>query len=168
NAFAARLAAGHHTLGRGQYGDAKAALHALDVVAAHVNAATGTRNARQITDGSFRAAVLEVHAQHQPAILVLRFIVRDVALLLEDAGDLGLELRCRNIELLMTRPDGIPDARQKIRYRVTQTHSFSFIPRSSAAAETCGNGLRLTNCRQLPAVSHPVPNSIGGNKKAKS
>jgi hypothetical protein len=39
----------------------------------------------------------------------------------------------------MAGPDGIPDARQKICYRVGQTHSFSFIPRSSAAAETSGN-----------------------------
>jgi hypothetical protein len=39
----------------------------------------------------------------------------------------------------MTRPDRIPDPRQKIRYWVGQTHSFSFIPRSSAAAETSGN-----------------------------
>jgi hypothetical protein len=40
----------------------------------------------------------------------------------------------------MAGPDGIPDARQKICYWVGQTHSFSFIPRSSAAAETSGNG----------------------------
>jgi hypothetical protein len=30
----------------------------------------------------------------------------------------------------VARPDRIPDARQKIRYWVGQTHSFSFIPRS--------------------------------------
>jgi hypothetical protein len=30
----------------------------------------------------------------------------------------------------MTRPDCIPDPRQKIGYWVGQTHSFSFIPRS--------------------------------------
>jgi len=39
----------------------------------------------------------------------------------------------------VTRPDCIPDPRQKIGYWVGQTHSFSFIPRSSAMAETCGN-----------------------------
>jgi hypothetical protein len=39
----------------------------------------------------------------------------------------------------MAGPDGIPDARQKICYWVGQTHSFSFIPRSSAVAETSGN-----------------------------
>jgi hypothetical protein len=55
----------------------------------------------------------------------------------------------------MTRPDRIPDPRQKIRYWVGQTHSFSFIPRSSAAAETSGNGynsdrLSVFSCQQIP------------------
>jgi hypothetical protein len=39
----------------------------------------------------------------------------------------------------MTRPDRIPDPRQKICYWVGQTHSFSFIPRSLAAARTSEN-----------------------------
>jgi hypothetical protein len=51
----------------------------------------------------------------------------------------------------MTRPDCIPDARQKICYWIRKTHSFSFIPRSSAKAETCGNGLK--NSPQLLAIS---------------
>ena len=41
----------------------------------------------------------------------------------------------------MTRPDRIPNTRQKICYWIGQTHSFSFIPRSPAAhpSGTCGN-----------------------------
>jgi hypothetical protein len=46
----------------------------------------------------------------------------------------------------MAGPDGIPDARQKICYWVGQTHSFSFIPRSSAEAETSGNAYYRDQC----------------------
>jgi hypothetical protein len=35
----------------------------------------------------------------------------------------------------MTRPDRIPDPRQKICYWVGQTHSFSFIPRSPTVSD---------------------------------
>jgi hypothetical protein len=56
----------------------------------------------------------------------------------------------------MTRPDRIPDPRQKIRYWVGQTHSFSFIPRSLPtlvfrdSGRTCGN----VSCScQLPVTS---------------
>ncbi len=76
------------------------------------------------------SAVLQVHAENQLAVFFLGLVVRDVALFLEDAGNLGLQLRSRHIQLLMTRPDRIPDPRQKICYWVGQTHSFSFIPRS--------------------------------------
>ncbi len=67
-------------------------------------------------------------------------VVRDVALFLEDAGDFGLQLGGRNIQLLVTRTDRIANAGQKVCYWIGQTHRFSFIPRSSAAAETSGNG----------------------------
>ena len=59
-------------LRRGHDDDAKSALHALDLVAADVDAAAGTRNARQVADGSFVVrAVLQVHAQNQLAFLFL-------------------------------------------------------------------------------------------------
>src|ERR1700723_497232 len=61
HAFSARLAARHHALGRGHNGDAKAALDALDLVAADVDAAAGTRDARQVANCRFRAAILQVY-----------------------------------------------------------------------------------------------------------
>ena len=129
-AFTTRLAAGHHAFGRGHDGNAKPALDALDLVAANVDTAPRARDARQVADRRFRAAVLQLDAQHKPAFFFLGLVVRDVALFLEDAGNLGLQLGSRHIQLLMTRPDRIPDPRQKICYWVGQTHSFSFIPRS--------------------------------------
>src|SRR5580698_2733177 len=81
-AFAACLAAGHYALGRGHDGDAKAALDALDLVAANVDTAAGARNAGQVADGCVGAAVLQVHAQYQLAFFFLRLVVRDIALFL--------------------------------------------------------------------------------------
>src|SRR4051812_8081999 len=128
--FAARLAARHNALRRCHDGYTESALDTLDFVTADVNTAAGTRDPRQISNGRFASAVLQVHAENHLAILFLCLEVRNIALFLENAGNLGLQLRSRNIQLLMTRPDRVPDPRQKICYRVTQTHSFSFIPRS--------------------------------------
>src|ERR1019366_6849545 len=138
HAFAARLAAGHHALGGRHDGNAEAALDALDLIAADIDAAAGTRDARQVADGRLCAAVLQVHAQNLPALFFLGLVIRDVALFLENAGNLGLQLRSGNIQLLMAGPDRIPNTRQKICYWVGQTHSLSFIPRSPARREPAG------------------------------
>src|SRR5271154_912686 len=139
--FAARLASGHHAPRRGEDADAQSTLHPLDLIAADVNAAARTGNAREVADRSFVVrAVLEIHAKNGAAILFGRLVVRDVALFLEDAGDFGLQLRGRNIQLLVTRANRVTNAGQKICYWIGQTHRFSFIPRSSATAETSGNG----------------------------
>src|ERR1700722_18708180 len=152
NTFAACLAAGHDALRRGHDRDAQATLNALDLVAADVDAAAGTRDARQVADGRFSAAILQVHAEDELAFLFLCLVVGDVSLFFQNAGDLGLQLRGRNIQLLMAGPDGVPDARQKICYWVGQTHSFSFIPRSSAIAETCRN-VSTVNSGQWTVIS---------------
>jgi hypothetical protein len=46
----------------------------------------------------------------------------------------------------MTRPDRIPDPRQKIGYWVGQTHSFSFIPRSLLAPQLRDSKENLREC----------------------
>src|ERR1700733_5219443 len=130
-AFAARLASGHHTLGRGEDADAESALHALDLIAAEVNAAAGARDAGEVADRCFVVcAIFQVNAQHVAAILFRGLVVGDIALFLQDAGDLGLQLGGRNVELLVPRADGIADAGKEVCYRIGQTHRFSFIPRS--------------------------------------
>src|SRR5882757_9779296 len=75
-------------------------------------------------------AVPDVQAEHCAAILLSRLVVGDVAFFLEDAGDLGLQLRRRYIQLLVPRTDGVADTRHKIGYWISQTHSLSSIPRS--------------------------------------
>src|SRR5271163_2038938 len=88
-AFAAGLTTGHDALGGGHDRDTQSALDALDLVAANVYTAAGTRDASQVTNGSFGArAVLQVHAQDGLALFVLGLVVRDIALFLKNAGNL--------------------------------------------------------------------------------
>src|SRR5882757_7673988 len=129
--FAAGLTAGHDSLGGGHDGDAKATLDAADLIAPEVNTAAGTRDTLQIADDGFVVrAVLEIDAQDPLPILFGGLVVRDVTLFLEDAGDLGLELGCGDVELLVTGTDGVADAGQEVGYWISEVHSFSFIPRS--------------------------------------
>src|SRR5271168_3559493 len=131
DAFAPSLPAGHHAAGRGHDADTKSALRALDLVATDVDAATGPGYARQVANSGFVVgAVLEVDTQNCAAILFRGLVVRDIAFFFKDAGNLGLQLRCRNIQLLVARTDGVTDARHKVGYWIGQTHSLSSTPRS--------------------------------------
>src|SRR5579875_321550 len=91
DALAARLATRHHTARGGEDVDSESTLDAADLVAADVNAAARTRNARQITNGGFVVGpVLEINAQYRVPVFLSGLVVRDVALFLEDAGNLRL------------------------------------------------------------------------------
>src|ERR1700757_2637831 len=108
NAFTARLASGHHAPRRGEDADAESALHALDLIAAHVNAAAGTRHTSEVADRSLVVrAVLEVHTKDRAAVFFGRLVAGDIALFFENAGYFGLQLRGRNIQLLVTRTNRI-------------------------------------------------------------
>ena len=136
----------------------------LDLIAAKVHAATGTRNALQVADDSLVVgAVLQVHAQHLQAVLFGRLVVGDVALFLQDAGDLGLQLGGGHVKLLVARADGVADARQKVGYWIGEVHSFSFIPRSLGAvslARTSGNVLLQVDDLLSPLQSNAPDFSI--------
>src|SRR6202167_3328880 len=129
DAFAPCLPSGHYAPRGGHDTDAEPALYPLDLIPADIYTASGARNAREVADSGFVVgAVLEVHTQHGTAILFRRLVVGDVAFFLEDAGNLGLQLRGRNIQLLVARTDGVADARHKVGYWIGQTHSLSSTP----------------------------------------
>src|ERR1035441_6750720 len=87
--FAARLPAGHYALRGSHDRDAQAALNTLDLIAAKIDTASRTRNALQIAnDGFIIRAVFEVHAKDLHAALFGWFVVSDVALFFENAGNL--------------------------------------------------------------------------------
>src|SRR5262249_3005855 len=93
HAFAGRGLAGHDPARGGEDVDAQSAVHAGDVVLPAVDAATGPADALQIGDHALHAgAVLQVHAEDALLVVLDALEVGDVALVLEDAGDVHLEL----------------------------------------------------------------------------
>src|SRR5271165_2425029 len=142
DAFLARLASGHHALGRGQNADPQAAEHARNLGMPDIHAATGPRDALQVRDGRrIVGAVFQVHAQDPAALFLGRLEVRDVALFLQNAGHLDLELGVGNVHLLVARLDGVTNTRQKIRNRVGQTHALRLLKSSPVSLQSLGSAL---------------------------
>src|SRR5271165_62085 len=112
HAFLARLASGHHALGRSQNVDAQPAKHAGNVRVPDVHAAAGARDPLQVRNGRrIIGAVLQIHAQDLAALFFGRLEVRNIALLLQNAGHLDLELRVGNVHFLLARLDGVTNTR---------------------------------------------------------
>src|SRR5512136_155779 len=88
----AGLAAGHDAPGGGQDVDAEAAVDAGDLGLAAVDPATGLAHALQVGDDPLPAgAVLQEDPDRPLPAVVDEPVVGDVALVLQDARDLGLE-----------------------------------------------------------------------------
>src|SRR5580698_1970759 len=144
NALTARLTTSHDTL-RGRHdGDTESTLHAADLILANVHTATRARDALQVADDRLVVrAVLQVYAQNALAAFLDWLVVGDVALFLEDAGDLRLKPRGWNVELLVTRTVCVANTGQKICYWIGQIHRLPFTPRSLLRLRrTCGNVLQ--------------------------
>src|SRR5439155_5649658 len=83
--------AGHEAAGGGEDVDAQAAVDPGDAVLAAVDAAAGAADPLNVRDHPLHArAVLQVDAQHPLPAVVAHLEVGDIALVLEDAGDLHL------------------------------------------------------------------------------
>src|SRR5208337_134736 len=67
-------------------------------------------------------AVLQIHAQDLVALFFRRLEVRDIALFLQNAGNLRLQLGNWNIHFLVPRADRVADARQHVCDRIGQPH----------------------------------------------
>src|SRR5882762_1466155 len=116
-ALALRLAAGHEA-GRGRDDrDAEPAEHARHLVLPGVHAEPGLRDAAQTGDRGDLADVLQ--AEHELARVRL-FDPRDVALVAQDAGDLGLHPARRDGNGLVARDRRIADAREKVGDRIVR------------------------------------------------
>src|SRR6267378_3937053 len=131
----ARRTAAHQPLRRGHDADAQPAYDGTNVGRAEIRTGARARDALQAGDHAAAVrGVLQENAQHLTRlVLVHQLVGRDVALVLEDARNLGLELRDRNIDALVLGGRRVAEARQKI-----------------------GNGIRLHNSpkRLLPAGFH--------------
>src|SRR4029453_7635937 len=124
--------AGHQAAGGGEDVDAQAAVHAGDLVLAAVDAAAGPSHALQVGDDPLHAgAVLEEHAQVALLVVLAQLEVRDVALVLQDAGDLDLQLGPRHVHLGQLRAHTVPDPGEQVRDGIGHVHGC-FLPRLPA------------------------------------
>src|SRR5262245_57025818 len=116
HALAGRRLAGHQAAGGGEDVDAQAPVHAGDLVLAAVDAAAGTADALQVGDDPLHAgAVLEEDAQVALLVVLAQLEVGDVALVLEDAGDLHLQLGAGHVHLAELGADSVPDPGEQVR-----------------------------------------------------
>src|SRR5258706_6544330 len=135
----ARRTAGNPAFRRGGYGDPGSVHHRAYSARAEIIALAGARDALHAGDHAAAVrGVFQEDAQGLAGLVLLDHLIGgDVALFLEDARDLGLELRDRDVHTLVLRGSRVADARQKI-----------------------GNGIRLHNVpiSLLPAGFHDAGN----------
>src|SRR5436190_1550401 len=114
----AGLVAGHDAPGRGHDRRPHAAEDLRDLVVADVAALAGARDALEPGDRAAAVVgVLQRHADHLARVVGVRRRdreVADVALLLEDAGHLALEVRGWDLDRLVGGGDPVADARQEV------------------------------------------------------
>src|SRR3954451_10813620 len=123
DALPASVVARHHALGGGHDGSAHSAENLRYLTGRHVLAATRPRHALEA--GDHRRAllrVLEPHAQRLADAGGLGGEVLDVALLLEDAGHLVLELGVRHVHVLEVGLETVPNTSEEIGERVGHRH----------------------------------------------
>src|SRR5512139_560665 len=87
------LAVGHHALRGGNDHRAHAAQHLGQLVLAAIDPQAGTADPLEAVDDGTALVVLQVDDEARLAGVVLDVEVRDVALVLQDAGDRRLDLR---------------------------------------------------------------------------
>src|SRR5579864_5743978 len=122
----ARLAVGQQPLRRRHDPDPEAVAHRLDVAGAAVDPPARTADPREVADGRGPLrAVAQEDAQHAHRLAFRRLDlpqVLDEAFLLEQPGDLELQLRARHVEAVVLRQVGVPDPGQQIRDGVGHAH----------------------------------------------
>src|SRR5687768_2959356 len=123
HALAGRALPRHEAARGGQDVDAQAAVHAGDLVLPAVDAAARSADPLQVGDHALHArAVLQVHAQDALLVVLGQPVVGDVALVLEDAGDLHLQLGGRDVDAGELGADPVPDPGDQVRDRIGHVH----------------------------------------------
>src|SRR4051794_484615 len=109
------LAGGHQPVRGREDRDTHAAEHARQAVLARIDAAPGLRDALEVGEHTLTtAAVLELDHEVVERLAALDAVVGDVALLLQEPGDLDLELRGRHRRRVVQRLVGVADAREHV------------------------------------------------------
>src|SRR5262249_23991912 len=122
--------------------------HARQPVLARVDTAAGLGHPLQVGDDPFAApAVLQLDHEGIEAFAFLDVVVRDVALLLEDASDLLLQAGGRHLGLLVQRLVGVADAREHVCDRIGQ-HGYQLLFVMPGITPWCASSRR--QIRQSP------------------
>src|SRR5919107_1646552 len=119
------LVVGQDPLRGREYRHPEAVQHAGNVGLLAVDAASGTAHPSQAGDTAAAiGAVLQ--RDHEPPLHAAAALgnALDVALLLQDAGDLRLHLGVRDLDRVVLGHVRVADARQEIRYRIVNRHSY--------------------------------------------
>src|SRR5205823_14811612 len=103
--------------------------HARQPVLARVDAATRLRDSLQVRDHALAAAaVLEIDHERLVRVAVLDAVIPDVALLLEQAGDLLLHPRVRHLHVVVERSVRVPYATQHVCNWIRQHGLLLYLP----------------------------------------
>src|SRR5215831_4504862 len=128
DAFALGGAARDDAAGRGQDCGAHAAEHARQPVLAGVDPPARLGDALEVGQHALApAAVLQLDDERRVGARLGDMEVADVALLLEDAGDLDLELRVRHLRAVVQRLVGVADPREHVGDRIGE-HRRPLLP----------------------------------------
>src|SRR5688572_136500 len=120
-----RLLAGHDALARADDDDAQAAQHARDLGLACIDAQARLADPLEAGDDrDLPVDVLEGQAQDRGRSVLVLVDLGDEALVLEDPRDLTLRPRRRHDHFRVACPRCVPDAREHVRDRVGDVHTF--------------------------------------------
>src|SRR4051812_48769320 len=126
DAGAAGVVTRHHALGRGDDRGAPAAQDLRDVLGVDVHPLARARHTAQAGDDG-RAVLSVLEPNHDPLARLAGADLEalDVALLVEDAGHLALELRIGDDDLLVGGHDPVADAGQEVGDRIGHRHAIT-------------------------------------------
>src|SRR5215218_1148744 len=140
-ARSARLVTGHHAMGRRDDRRAHPTLDLRDVVMVDVGPLAGAGHPLDALDHRLAVArVLESHVDELAGVLCvgrLDLPALDVALLLEDAGQLLLELRGGDRHDLLRRVRTVAHAREEVGNRVGHRHEITRTTSSCRGCSRC-------------------------------
>src|SRR5438046_6532106 len=137
DALLLRGTARDQTVRGGQDRDAHAAEDARQPVLACVDAAARLRHPLQVRDHALAAAaVLEVDDERLVGAAVLDVVVANVALLLEQAGDLLLDPRVRHLHVVVERAIRVADSAEHVGNGISQHRFFSSVSRAKRSGQT--------------------------------
>src|SRR5207248_11156892 len=107
---------GQHALGGRDDGQPEAAEHARDLLLVAVDAAARARDALDAVDDRLAAGrVFQIDPQRSLGlVLLLKVVIADEALILEDAGDLHFQLRRGKLDAFVMRLDSVANPREHV------------------------------------------------------